>query len=564
MNRSILLFILIFAPLFLSAQSDTDKNQQWIFTYLYCQELDKAKHLIDTQFLHSKDKSKQVIGYSFLAGYYYLAEDEAKQLQALHSAKKLAEETGKEIDLAYVEYAYAQYYSLVKSNRHDLFTKSLNHSIEIFKKYPNETRRLANLYILKVYYANEKYPAERLNYSDYSIYNDYAKKTKSNQLISLGYLMTSIFYYSDKDSLNLNLSDSYIQKSHQYAHLIEYPNEKKKTLCNIYYIYGILMLQKKDYAKAHDLFNVGLTYSDGYAESSLFKFVLYLGIGGSYENREQYSLAKDYYLKAYNLRNNKKITERVKIANAESLSRIYKKMHQYDKAVEYLEDAKKLIQQENLKNTQSLEAFYKNEHEMYTLEEKNKEYEKKKKLFFGIIGLAFVSIIFLLFMIYYRQKMNKQRNNLLEAEKENLKIERELSLLKQEQLQKQALVTSIQLEHKNTFINELKVNIQKDNNMNHLLKEEQMIDSSFSTIRDIIQETHPNFFKRLNERAKSKLTNLDLKYAAYIYMNMDNTQIAKALKVDPKTVSVTKYRLKQKLNIDKEEDLNTFIRNLNI
>lgn len=64
--------------------------------------------------------------------------------------------------------------------------------------------------------------------------------------------------------------------------------------------------------------------------------------------------------------------------------------------------------------------------------------------------------------------------------------------------------------------------------------------------------------------SKSKLTNQDLRYAAYIYLNMDNLQIANVLKADPKTVRMTKYRLKQKIGLGKEEDLQAFIQNLQL
>ncbi|TDS56863.1 hypothetical protein [Myroides indicus] len=64
------------------------------------------------------------------------------------------------------------------------------------------------------------------------------------------------------------------------------------------------------------------------------------------------------------------------------------------------------------------------------------------------------------------------------------------------------------------------------------------MDKDLNTIQNIIKEFHTNFFKKLNDIAVTKLTNLDIKYAAYIYMNMDNSQIASISNIDPKTVSV--------------------------
>ena len=60
------------------------------------------------------------------------------------------------------------------------------------------------------------------------------------------------------------------------------------------------------------------------------------------------------------------------------------------------------------------------------------------------------------------------------------------------------------------------------------------------------------FFNKLIEVSKNKLTNQDLKYAAYLYLNMDNVQISNVMKVETKTVCMAKYRLKQKIGLEKK------------
>ena len=178
-------------------------------------------------------------------------------------------------------------------------------------------------------------------------------------------------------------------------------------------------------------------------------------------------------------------------------------------------------------------------------------------------------------MLYYKQKANKQKTDLLEAEKSEteltlqlekeekarLKAEQELLALQQEQLQKQALATSLQLNHKTTFINDLKEKLKEDKtiNIDRILK-----DDDFNEAQSILQDVHPNLFNRLNDVSKNKLSNQDMKYAAYIYLKMDNIQIANLMKVDPKTVRMTKYRMKQKIGLEKEIDLRTFIQNLEL
>ena len=228
-----------------------------------------------------------------------------------------------------------------------------------------------------------------------------------------------------------------------------------------------------------------------------------------------------------------------------------------------------------------LEAYYSSEerkNQIEQLEISNHDYRKNRLLYIGIALLSVIGLVLMGYAFRNRQRLNLNKTELLEAakneaelklqleseEKARFKAEQELLAFQQEHLQKQALATTLQLEQKKIFINDLKDKIKdnKDINLDKILKEEKAKDKEFSEIQGIIQDVHPHFFRRLTEESKSKLTNQDLKYAAYILMKMDNTQIASMMKVESKTVRMTKYRLKQKIGIDKEIDLNTYIQQL--
>ncbi|MBO6211384.1 LuxR C-terminal-related transcriptional regulator, partial [Algoriella sp.] len=270
-----------------------------------------------------------------------------------------------------------------------------------------------------------------------------------------------------------------------------------------------------------------------------------------------------------------------------AISNLYKKQNKTAEALKFSEETLKYTKQsyEQLLDNKKkfLEAYYNTEQknqQIKQLEEKNSIYTKQRLLYIGIIALALAGVVFLIYLIRYRQKLNKQKTDLLEAEKNEtqltlqleqeekarLKVEQELLALQQEQLQKQALATSLQLNHKTSFINELKEKIKEDKHVNidRILKDEKLTDDDFNEVQNLVQDVHPNFFKRLNESSVNKLSNQDLKYAAYIYLNMDNQQIANILKVEPKTVRMTKYRMKQKMGLDKDVDLATFIQNLEL
>lgn len=82
--------------------------------------------------------------------------------------------------------------------------------------------------------------------------------------------------------------------------------------------------------------------------------------------------------------------------------------------------------------------------------------------------------------------------------------------------------------------------------------------TDFEDIKMQIQELHPDFFNRLSEKAIKKLTLLDLKYCTYLYLKMSTKQIAQALHVEPQSVRMFKYRLKQKFGLDKDVVLEDF------
>ncbi len=394
-------------PFFSQAQSDQDQDQKAVETYLFTGELKKAKSLIDEKFVKSENKSRQVIGYVCLASYYSSVKDENKQLCTLKIAEKIARETGDDLDLAYVEYGYAKYYGFAKKHE-DLFVKSISKGIQLFKKYPNENYKLAILYSWKISYLKSKYPVEKPNLQDYSLYENYSKKSKDNTLISLAYVAKGALYLLNMPTRNTDSAEANYKKGIYYANRIQYILEKKKVLINIYYYLGTLATIKKEYTKALEIFNTGLQYRGEYAESKLVEYSYYCGIGHVYEETGEYQKGLDNYLKAYKIRNSENITDKQRMMMLTNIYYLYKKQKQYDKSLTYLEEAVKLDEKSHEENIKSLNDFYKNENEKNLLYEKNKAYGKQRIFYFGIITLAVISIIFLFFLILYRQKRQIQ------------------------------------------------------------------------------------------------------------------------------------------------------------
>jgi len=564
MGKKILLLILLLHSVISFAQSDRDKDQQDLYTLTYKKDLAKVQAFIDSKFLKSNSTSKKIIGYVYLSDYYSFFDDKEKEkVEALEKAKKMALATLNDVDMAYVQAGYARYYK--KLGKNDLFIKSINKSIETFEKYPDENFILTQLYSLRFKYKAEN-PLEKDIRSDCLKANYYALKSKNNILINFTYNNLGYFYkkkYYDID--NKKYLDSAIisyQDSYKYIDLIKDNEARQRSLLVYYLNYGGVMsiLNPNSYTALLKQFNKILSISKNNNKFNEITTSTYNNIGSVYENINNIDSAKAYYLKAYNLsKGDDEIFIGNKLIIFNNLSRMYENSHHFEKALSFEREAKELIQKNSekqfLNNTKSLEIFYQTEQKNQQI----KDLKKQQQLYIIIIVLVVLGIVLMIYIFYNKQKLNKQRTALLESEQKYL-------ALQQQQLQKQAIATSLQLESKNNFINELKVKIKEKNDpsFEKILREEQLADNDFSGIQKMIQNIHPNFYKRLQDIAKIKLTNLDMKYAAYIYLNMDNQQIGNILKIDSNTVRVTKYRLKQKLGLKKEDDIHKFIQNMEL
>ena len=90
--------------------------------------------------------------------------------------------------------------------------------------------------------------------------------------------------------------------------------------------------------------------------------------------------------------------------------------------------------------------------------------------------------------------------------------------------------------------------------MNDLISGED----NWSEFKKVFESTHPEFFSKLM-RINPKLTSLDLKHCAYMKMNIDNYDLSNILGVEMKSIQMTRYRLKKKLNLDAEKSLREYV-----
>lgn len=270
---------------------------------------------------------------------------------------------------------------------------------------------------------------------------------------------------------------------------------------------------------------------------------------------------------------------------------VYQKKGDYKKAFEHslsaLECRKKNNEQTYLRDAQIMNAKFQVQENKYNLRKAQKQNEIY--LLYLTTGLIIIIVLILLLVLFRLKWKNarqsaviSQKNSELqkrEAEKVlsekqtvelQLEVEKNRALLKayeMNKLQKELIAGNLQLDYKSSIIERIKSDIESKGlvfdkaNIERIIKDEKKNNDKFEEFSTYIKKIHPDFYTILQENAKQKLTPLDLKYCVFIFMNLTTKDIASLLYIEPKTVRMTKYRLKLKLGLGKDDDLSEFIRN---
>ena len=259
---------------------------------------------------------------------------------------------------------------------------------------------------------------------------------------------------------------------------------------------------------------------------------------------------------------------------------------EYKTALQYQEEAEQLLSkqfnQQQLLNAQKLEVQYEAERKDQQLERatERESFRKRQNYLYGGIALVLLfGLVFMFISYHFKLRYSIERENKLAKQKEDsekqaamrlqleqeekarLQAEQELLALRRDQLEKEALANSLIIDRKNDTLKQIKDKIESGEaaHIHKLIKEEMLLQTDFEDIKLQVQQLHPDFFNRLNQKALQKLTPLDLKYCTYLYLKMTTKQIAQVLHIEQQSVRMFKYRLKQKFGLSKEEDLEAFL-----
>lgn len=175
-----------------------------------------------------------------------------------------------------------------------------------------------------------------------------------------------------------------------------------------------------------------------------------------------------------------------------------------------------------------------------------------------------------------RQKLLKEKQEALKRESET--SQRQMVEVKNRQLEKELAAKNRELAnaatnivYKNEMLNSLHDELTKIKDANgNTLKPEQLrkvnhlIEEAHNDTRDwdlfekSFNESHEDFFKKLKAQYPTLVPN-DLKLCAYLRLNMSSKEIASLLNISLRGVEIRRYRLRKKLNLEKDKNLSEFL-----
>lgn len=191
---------------------------------------------------------------------------------------------------------------------------------------------------------------------------------------------------------------------------------------------------------------------------------------------------------------------------------------------------------------------------------------KNDKLTKTLYGSGMVSFLVISSLIIFGFKQKIKKNKIAREKQEEI-YKQEIEFKK-----KELASQTLHLVHKNSFIQELRENLEKINQTPELfkvefrrlvmlLKKESSEDKDWQIFKSYFSEVHNNFDEKLKNISQD-ITEKEMRMASFLKMNLSTKEIATLLNVLPDSVLKSKYRLKKKLNIDKEVDLVQFLNSL--
>jgi len=490
--------------------------------------------------------------------------------------------------IKYFEESYSYYDELEEDS----------HFLLICEELGNYHDLLSNFYSAITYYNKG---LESSVEQESKLYEAYFSRHLSNiyskidqQEIALKYIQNAIVLFADIEIMNQH-AYSLIKLAHIYylkglnELAIEKLNEAEKyilsdkrivfphALMNIYLIRGQieyrlgnydlaikLLLRSKDYAFQANEFDENVNVLIGFMHNYLG--LSYLESGELYKAITEFQSAKTigdelYSLELLEFAYDGLYNGYLTLKNIDSVT-FYHKKHKPILDSLNKEKFNRQIDQLQFDNQLTLEKEkHQNELEVADLS------KKRQRLYFGVISLLLILSLIVISFFGFAQK-----NRALKAKikNKNLSLEKENLSLKLDKKERELTASVLNLVERNEFISRLtddlksiSFNDEQATQIKEIIKATTINDSKKLWTEFELRYTQNNttLFNKLYDLAPN-LTANDKRLIALIMLNFSTKEISSITYQSPHSIKIARYRLRKKLDINKNENLVQFFNNL--
>jgi tetratricopeptide (TPR) repeat protein len=346
---------------------------------------------------------------------------------------------------------------------------------------------------------------------------------------------------------------------------------KKDNLIDIGATYG----DQGNYPKALEYYSKALSGAreggdkDGIAN-------LYSSIGGIYTKQKNYVKAKNFLDSALII--SKNLGDKISIKNTyralailDSAMGKYKTSYEdYEKYIVYRDS---LINQESVKKITQMEISYRFEkrEDSIILEEektdiiKTAEINRKSIITYSAIVISVLTLLLAILLIN-RQQIKRRQDKIL-FEKEKQRMENDLTNAKtmlDEYIKSMVEKNNLLEQFKSDFeeVKKLKAKEESDEKrieqLEHLNKATILTEDDWNRFKELFEQVYKGFFIRLKEKLPN-LTQAEIRLICLTKLKINTKNMAAIIGVSNTTIEQTRYRLRKKLNLTKEDNLSDII-----
>lgn len=413
-------------------------------------------------------------------------------------------------------------------------------------------------------------------------------------------------YLKQALALSLKLQDS-VKTGYSYINLAELANDRNELSQAKTYLKQSLVYLKnskdiKDFASVilikNDLLS-GFTQKARTDALNLLETIngeqypenvvhLYIVIAKSYFKEHELDKAMEYAFKALSQQPNLEIKKEI----LQLMSEIYFEKKDYKLAVQYKDSINandsKLYEIKNNQLFKTNEVKFQMQNYEREIAQKDSKIASERNFFYSIVAIGIIVISFLTFVFRQQRIKNKQLKVIAQHNQEiiELKLQKEIddnfiskkkeeiALLEQERLLKKielknqkisskALYTSGRDELLEQILASLSDIPQLSGNkilINHIkaLKDHIKADNDWEDFILHFEEVNHSFLKKLKAK-HPELTPNDIRFIAYVYMDLTSKEIASMLNITLEACRKRKERIIQKLGIPEDISLNSYL-----